>query len=299
MNIVCQVCGATMRDDAKFCSKCGVPLSLLAQAGSHLIDSQSEITIVAASHADGLARNDDDEVPTVDAPARPRPVVAPPVLNAPAVNQTTLASPATKPHVNYPPAATSPNVATPVAGSQRPRHILLSKPAWTILFVFIFASLPLFIPKLSAMLSSEGQTYRQMLPDPHELITFKKSSASDSVIPGGDEASGEASAEATSSPTGVDQPVQVENKNQIKDPTNSLNAFYAALARTDAKQAGAITRITHYGDSPITNDGLTAPVRRLLQEQFGDAGHGFILMNKPWDWYGHKAITFSSGGGWD
>jgi lysophospholipase L1-like esterase len=74
--------------------------------------------------------------------------------------------------------------------------------------------------------------------------------------------------------------------------------FNAALARTDAKEQGAITRISHYGDSPITNDGITGTVRELLQEKFGDSGHGFILVDRPWDWYGHQAIIFRSGGGW-
>jgi len=35
-----------------------------------------------------------------------------------------------------------------------------------------------------------------------------------------------------------------------------------------------------------------------MQERFGDSGHGFILIDRPWDWYGHQAITFSSGGDW-
>ena len=162
--------------DAKFCTKCGVPLSLIAHAGSQIVDSKSEMTVVAA--------RDDDEVPTVDAPARTQPVIAPPVVSSPVINQT-IASPAVRPPVNYPPAITLPVVEMPVAKSQRARHILLSKPAQTILFVFIFASLPLFIPRLANMLSSKDQAYREMLPDPHELISFKSSGASDTSIPGG------------------------------------------------------------------------------------------------------------------
>ena len=84
----------------------------------------------------------------------------------------------------------------------------------------------------------------------------------------------------------------------IDDPARALDHFYAALANTEAKQSGAITRITHYGDSPITNDGITGTARRLLQERFGDAGHGFILVDRPWEWYGHQSITFTSSGGW-
>src|SRR5204862_1812785 len=83
----------------------------------------------------------------------------------------------------------------------------------------------------------------------------------------------------------------------IDDEGRVLDSFYKSLAATEAKTPGAITRITHYGDSPITNDGITGTARRLLQQRFGDAGHGFILIDRPWAWYGHQQITFSSGGG--
>jgi lysophospholipase L1-like esterase len=36
----------------------------------------------------------------------------------------------------------------------------------------------------------------------------------------------------------------------------------------------------------------------LLQERFGDAGHGFMLIDRPWAWYGHQAITFTASGEW-
>lgn len=260
MDMVCKVCGAQLRGGAKFCQSCGVPLSLLARFGSKLLDSKTEITVVAGQ--------DDDDVPTVDSPQ-----LAP-----------TVESPALVPAVD-----------SPAPKQKRPRHILLAKPAQTMLFVFIFASLPLFIPSLGNMLGMKDQPYGEMLPDPRELITFKGSGSSDSSIPGG----GPATVEETYSATGTDAPVIVGSEHPIEDPAQALDSFYASLARTDARQAGAITRITHYGDSPITNDGITSTVRRLLQIRFGDAGHGFILMDRPWAWYGHDAITFTSGGGWD
>jgi lysophospholipase L1-like esterase len=271
MDMVCKVCGAELRGGAKFCQKCGVPLSLITRFGSKFADSKTEMTVVVGQ--------DDDEVPTVDAPSPSR--LAPTVeSSAPVVNS---------------PAPAAPVAASPVPKQKRPRHILLSKPAQTILFVFIFASLPLFIPSLGKMLGMKDQPYGDMLPDPRELITFKSSGSSDSSIPGG----GPATVEETYSATGTDAPVIVGSEHPIEDPAKALDAFYASLARTDAKQAGAITRVTHYGDSPITNDGITSTVRRLLQTRFGDAGHGFILMDRPWAWYNHDAITFSSGGGWD
>ena len=56
------------------------------------------------------------------------------------------------------------------------------------------------------------------------------------------------------------------------DPHGALKAFYQALWRTEAKQPGAVTRILHYGDSPVTADSITADARSLMQEHFGDAG---------------------------
>ena len=272
MSMVCKVCGAGLRGRAKFCNKCGVPLSLFEQFGARVSGQKGMAAPVDV----------DDDVPTVDSPRLRQPVVNPPIV------QMQMPEPVT---VQTPPSAPAPPVK-----AKRTYHILLSKPAQTILLVFIFAALPLFIPRLANMLSLNDQPYREMLPNPHELITFKNSSgAGDSAIPGG----GEATAEETYSATGTDQPVIVGSDHPIEDPAKNLDTFYAALARTEAKQPGAVTRITHYGDSPITNDGLTAPARQLLQEEYGDAGHGFILIDKPWGWYGHQAITFSSGGGWD
>ncbi|HYL36380.1 MAG TPA: GDSL-type esterase/lipase family protein [Bryobacteraceae bacterium] len=81
------------------------------------------------------------------------------------------------------------------------------------------------------------------------------------------------------------------------DEHENLKSFYQALWRTESKLPGAVTRVLHYGDSPVTADSITADVRSLLQEHFGDAGHGFVLVAKPWAWYGHRGVEVS-GKGW-
>src|SRR5579863_8338764 len=73
----------------------------------------------------------------------------------------------------------------------------------------------------------------------------------------------------------------------LADGGGALDHFYQALRRTEKGEPGAVTRIVHYGDSPTTADLITGDTRRLLQKQFGDAGHGFILIAKPWNWYQH------------
>ena len=82
----------------------------------------------------------------------------------------------------------------------------------------------------------------------------------------------------------------------MSDPKNTLKPFYEALLASEQKKEGAVTSILHYGDSPTTADLITADARALFQKQFGDAGHGFTLIAKPWAWYEHRGIALSSFG---
>ena len=82
----------------------------------------------------------------------------------------------------------------------------------------------------------------------------------------------------------------------LVDATGQMHYFYEALSRTQAKQPGSITRILHYGDSPVTADSITADARAMLQAQYGDAGHGFVLIAKPWAWYMHRGVDINATG---
>jgi lysophospholipase L1-like esterase len=73
----------------------------------------------------------------------------------------------------------------------------------------------------------------------------------------------------------------------LSDPKHELDHFYAALARGNALAL-------HYGDSPTTADLITADARAMLQRQFGDAGSGFVLIARPWAWYGHRGVEMAS-----
>jgi lysophospholipase L1-like esterase len=84
---------------------------------------------------------------------------------------------------------------------------------------------------------------------------------------------------------------------EIEDPTgHAMDHFFESLVGVEAGQR--IARVCHYGDSPITNDGITSTVRRLLQLRFGDAGHGFVLIDRPWGWYGHQGVVHYANGKW-
>ncbi|MGD0445437.1 MAG: GDSL-type esterase/lipase family protein [Edaphobacter sp.] len=80
------------------------------------------------------------------------------------------------------------------------------------------------------------------------------------------------------------------------DDNGALDHFYAALGSLRNGQTQTV-RIVHYGDSPTTADLITGDARDLLQERFGNAGPGFILIAKPWAWYGHRGVDVS-GTGW-
>jgi lysophospholipase L1-like esterase len=82
----------------------------------------------------------------------------------------------------------------------------------------------------------------------------------------------------------------------LSDEAGELDRFYAALYRIEQQKPDAVVRIVHYGDSPTTADMITADVRDLLQQRFGNAGHGFVLIGRPWAWYGHRGVEQWSNG---
>lgn len=75
-------------------------------------------------------------------------------------------------------------------------------------------------------------------------------------------------------------PAEPREFQPVEDPKGTLVPFYAALVRTDAKEPGAITRVTHLGDSSIGHDGLPHAIRTRMQDRFGDGGAGFVLIDR-------------------
>lgn len=84
---------------------------------------------------------------------------------------------------------------------------------------------------------------------------------------------------------------------RIEDPSGTaLASFYAALSRTEADRAGAITRVLHMGDSSIGLDGLPHALRTRMMDRFGDAGPGFVLIDKFSDNYKSNVAHFEARG---
>jgi lysophospholipase L1-like esterase len=83
----------------------------------------------------------------------------------------------------------------------------------------------------------------------------------------------------------------------IEDPTGrAMKSFYAALAST--QRGEWVTRIVHYGDSHVAADILTGALRKSLQTCFGDAGPGFVLVGRPWQWYSRPGVVSRASSGW-
>ncbi len=104
--------------------------------------------------------------------------------------------------------------------------------------------------------------------------------------------SGEASSDPLASPAVMEEQrtkrlVMAAPKNLI-DPAHVLDSFYASLLE------GGTTTILHYGDSPTTADLITADARNMLQQEYGNAGTGFVLMARPWAWYNHRGVEMSA-----
>jgi lysophospholipase L1-like esterase len=78
-----------------------------------------------------------------------------------------------------------------------------------------------------------------------------------------------------------------------------LRPFFAKVARLLRGEAEDHIRIAVYGDSNLTRDHLTGQMRRTLQQRYGDAGHGFVALGRPWSHYLHMDVQHGQGSGWE
>lgn len=85
----------------------------------------------------------------------------------------------------------------------------------------------------------------------------------------------------------------------VEDPSgHAMDAFYTQLAKSKRKEPAAVTRVMHYGDSMLVSDYVSGTMRRRMQAEYGDAGHGFMLTANPWDWYFHNDVVHGASEGW-
>src|SRR5206468_11230976 len=76
----------------------------------------------------------------------------------------------------------------------------------------------------------------------------------------------------------------------ILDAKHTLVPFYERLAELARGRAKHHVKIGMYGDSNLTADAMSGRMRRQLQGRFGDGGHGYVALARPWEWYSHNDI---------
>lgn len=82
---------------------------------------------------------------------------------------------------------------------------------------------------------------------------------------------------------GIYQPLTIASAD-----ARPLDRFYEALRKLEAgEDPDGKVRILMYGASHTDADIYPHYVRAYLRERFGDGGHGFVHLAKPWRWYGH------------
>lgn len=78
----------------------------------------------------------------------------------------------------------------------------------------------------------------------------------------------------------------------------AMKGFYEAFDRLLRGKATDSVRIAVFGDSNLTMDYQTGRLRRRMQRWFGDAGHGFVALSKPWSHYLHMDVEANVNAGW-
>ncbi len=200
-----------------------------------------------------------------------------------------------------PPPATGPLGGLPeTPAAVPPRHPLLGKTTATLGVMLLVLAIPYLHPKLRKLRvarapwdHTETAQAETAVPKPDLVVGETTLSASINE--------GTVSNALPEKPRALDPAELAKGVGSlaVEDPSgHALEAFYAQLAKTIRKEPGAVTRILHYGDSVITADLISGTMRRLTQAKFGDAGHGFILIANPWEWYFHNDVAHSSSDGW-
>lgn len=76
----------------------------------------------------------------------------------------------------------------------------------------------------------------------------------------------------------------------IVDADQALAPLYERLAQLERGVPAKTLRIAIYGDSNLTSDFLPGHLRRVLQARYGDAGHGWVSLSRPWGSYRHEDV---------
>jgi hypothetical protein len=77
----------------------------------------------------------------------------------------------------------------------------------------------------------------------------------------------------------------------LVDPSDQVMAkFHERVAALLRGRTTEPVRIGIYGDSNMTQDGISGGMRRMLQKKLGDSGHGYVALGRAWPWYLHMDV---------
>lgn len=77
-----------------------------------------------------------------------------------------------------------------------------------------------------------------------------------------------------------------------------LQRFFRRLVLVHRRARRARASIVVMGDSHTAGDSLAGELRYRLQRAFGDGGHGYLHVGKPWISYRHRHVRYGIGGPW-
>jgi lysophospholipase L1-like esterase len=84
------------------------------------------------------------------------------------------------------------------------------------------------------------------------------------------------------------------------EPLRGNDADLRAVARVlvDMGRGDRAYRVSAWGASHVAGEFFTGEIRRILQDRYGDAGHGFVMPAPPWTGYRATDLNLCAGGTW-
>lgn len=188
--------------------------------------------------------------------------------------------------------------------------VLLSRPALAVLTLLVLAAAAEWLPSLaflrvlSPRASGTAELTQALEPErlpPSGEVEIDEETSERPELAQPEQAEARPARGPIAGSAGADSDARID----VDDPAvpivdaGALGGFYRALARSQAKVPGAITRIVYHGDSLVASDYVTGTLRRKLQDRFGDSGHGFVLLANAWPSYFHNDVFRSATKGWN
>ncbi len=147
--------------------------------------------------------------------------------------------------------------------------------------------------------NARGKLMEAAVPVGEAKLTRETETRSELAQPDTESLEGELRAEARAGDVPLPAIDAADPPLPLADPSgHALDGFVRALTATARKEAHAVTRIAHFGDSIVVSDLVSGTLRRKLQAQFGDSGHGFMLIANAWPAYFHNDVTRFATAGW-